>query len=375
MPLADAFVPTIELEAQAEPYRPVAPPPADDLSLQIRLARIHLKTGSLTTARAELETLASRDGLDTAALLDLAEVRWRTGDLAGAGDAAIAYLADGGTGALGFVIAAEAAAMANRQADARRHTEEALARDLSDLDPVFAGMTRRAMWPPSVWSVAATAGSADAPAAAAEVAPGAPAGALAETAEWVGELPEAAPVSALDSGTTTTNTVGGPRNGVELAGADAGNNLNEPIAGSSAITAESPFAQAPVADGTKNVVEAGSEVAAGRSRLEANDAIIAALHFGVAIRLAPELAGDVLVAIGERQDLPLQLVRGDALRLLGLESDAGKAYVSLANALGSSVSAESEAAPGVAAEPGLTAEPAEGPPPSPGPAGGEGDRS
>ncbi|MFN8631135.1 MAG: hypothetical protein U0838_12715 [Chloroflexota bacterium] len=39
-------------------------------------------------ARAELEALAGRGRLDDAALLDLAEVRWRTGDLGGAGDAA-----------------------------------------------------------------------------------------------------------------------------------------------------------------------------------------------------------------------------------------------------------------------------------------------
>ncbi len=62
--------------------------------------------------------------------------------------------------------------------------------------------------------------------------------------------------------------------------------------------------------------------------------MMAALHFGVAIRLTPASAGAVLEAIGERQDLPLQLVRGDALRLLGLEGDAGAAYMSVASALG-----------------------------------------
>ena len=72
----------------------------------------------------------------------------------------------------------------------------------------------------------------------------------------------------------------------------------------------------------------------GRSYLDAGDALMAALHFGVALRLTPASAGAVLEAIGERQDLPLQLVRGDALRLLGLEGDAGKAYLSVASALG-----------------------------------------
>jgi hypothetical protein len=62
--------------------------------------------------------------------------------------------------------------------------------------------------------------------------------------------------------------------------------------------------------------------------------MMAALHFGVAIRLEPSSARSVLDAIGDRQELPLQLVRGDALRLLGLEGDAGRAYLSVASALG-----------------------------------------
>ena len=62
--------------------------------------------------------------------------------------------------------------------------------------------------------------------------------------------------------------------------------------------------------------------------------MMAALHFAVALRLAPGSAGAVLDAIGDRQELSLQLVRGDALRVLGLEGDAGKAYLSVASALG-----------------------------------------
>jgi hypothetical protein len=54
----------------------------------LALARIHLRLGSLGLARAELEALAGRDALDIDGLLDLAEARWRTGDLPGAGDAA-----------------------------------------------------------------------------------------------------------------------------------------------------------------------------------------------------------------------------------------------------------------------------------------------
>lgn len=293
---AETFAPSIELEVQPEPYRPVEPQLLDQPLVQIRLARLHLKTGSLTTARAELEMLASRDSLDMTALLDLAEARWRTGDLDGAGDAATAYLADGGTEALGFVIAAEAAATGNRQADARRHTEEALARHLSELDRVFAGMPRKAMWPPSAWAAGAPATPTVEPTAAtaavaAWLEPGAvsepAARVLAETGGLAAEPLESGPVESSDAGATATNSV----------------------------------------------VEPGAEVAVGRSCLLDNEPLIAALHFGVAIRLAPELAGVVLEAIGERQDLPLQLVRGDALWLLGLEGDAGRTYLSVAGAL------------------------------------------
>jgi hypothetical protein len=62
--------------------------------------------------------------------------------------------------------------------------------------------------------------------------------------------------------------------------------------------------------------------------------MMAALNFAVALRLEPSSARSVLDAIGEREGLALQLVRGDALRILGLEGDAGRAYQSVANALG-----------------------------------------
>jgi hypothetical protein len=97
--------------------------------------------------------------------------------------------------------------------------------------------------------------------------------------------------------------------------------------------------------------------------------MMAALHFGVAIRLAPASAVAVLDAIGDRQDLPLQLVRGDAFRLLGLEADAGNTYLSVASALGAGRPAAPEApleatapapeptAPPIAEEPPLAPEP------------------
>jgi hypothetical protein len=60
---------------------------------------------------------------------------------------------------------------------------------------------------------------------------------------------------------------------------------------------------------------------------------MAALHFGVALRLTPASASAVLEAIGERRGLPLDLVRGDALRLLGNQTAAAEAYQSVATEL------------------------------------------
>jgi hypothetical protein len=62
------------------------PSDAEGRPVPLRLAGLHLRMGSLALARAELESLAGRGMLDEAALLDLAEVRWRTGDPADAGE-------------------------------------------------------------------------------------------------------------------------------------------------------------------------------------------------------------------------------------------------------------------------------------------------
>lgn len=297
---------TADLEARPLPYQPVEATSIDDPALLIRMARIHLRTGSAFMARAELEALAAREQLDTDAHLDLAEARWRTGDLAGAGEAAAAYAADGGREALGLVISAEALAMAGRDAEARRLVELALERHTSELDPLFAGMPHAAPWPAGAWI----------------------AGAIA---------PETVKSAAGTSAPVPAGSVGAPApdgRTVEAAAApdESGPSFAEPFPGEtegaeSAPAAVPAFRPAPVDP-------AGGEIAAGRSCLDAGDPMTAALHFGVAIRLAPASAAAVLEALGDRRDLPLQLVRGDALRLLGQEVDASDAYVSLASALG-----------------------------------------
>jgi hypothetical protein len=347
-----------EPPARPMPYEP-APLPLDDPSLQIRLARIHLKTGSLTLARAELETLAGRRQLDTEAHLDLAEARWRTGDLAGAGEAASAYLSSGGQAALGFLIAAEAAASSSQHAEARRLVEQAQERQLSEVEPIFAGIKPRAMWSSKSWA-AALAPVPSAPEAAARVAaarsavppelafPEEPAAAPIEffvqpveteavavvepavESEAVAEVEPAVEPEPVAEVEPEAQSVEPEAQSVEPEAVAEVEPAVEPEPEAVAEVEPEPVA---AAAGAPIAAEASTETAAGRAFLEAGDPMMAALHFAVAIRISPESANTILEVIGDRQELPLQLVRGDALRVLGQEADAGRAYQSVASAL------------------------------------------
>lgn len=115
-----------------------------------RLARLHLRGGLLGLARAELETLAGRGELDLTSLADLAEVRWRTGDLHGGGQAARAHLDGGGREAVASVVAAEAEAASGRLHDARDLATRLIGRpDLSadQLEDLLGGRARAPIWP------------------------------------------------------------------------------------------------------------------------------------------------------------------------------------------------------------------------------------
>jgi tetratricopeptide (TPR) repeat protein len=113
----------------------------------VRIARVHLRLGQLTLARAELEDLNRRELLDTASLATLAEARWRTGEVATAAEAAQAHIDAGGSDDVALCIAAEAAAVDGRPEDARALMERLPATDAVALDALFAGMPRRAFWP------------------------------------------------------------------------------------------------------------------------------------------------------------------------------------------------------------------------------------
>ena len=138
--------------ARHEGARPrTGPPPAmNEAAVTTRMAHLHLRTGLPALARVELETLAGHGELGAPALADLAEARWRGGDLSGAAEAARAHLDQGGDQVLAEVVIIESLAAAGDHRDARRLAQRVLARadvDGATLDRVFAGHPRSSAWP------------------------------------------------------------------------------------------------------------------------------------------------------------------------------------------------------------------------------------
>lgn len=120
---------------------------ATSRSTDARLARLHLRGGLLTLARAELEQMAGAGTLDREALADLAEARWRSGDLEGASEAAQAHLANGGNEPMAHLIVAEALDRHGHLIDARGHSAKVVERLGLGVDRLFAGEARSTAWP------------------------------------------------------------------------------------------------------------------------------------------------------------------------------------------------------------------------------------
>ena len=241
------------------------------------LARLHLRTGLLRLARVELEELAGEGRLDTDGILDLAEARWRTGDLRGAAEAAGAWLdagvpalvtatgagAEGRGRALAHAVIADGLTIRGRDDDAAAHVAAALdalatgsgGPTAAALDALFAGIRPRADAWPSFGTGAADAGPAEAVAAD--------------------------------------------------------------------VHASRVFG--PAADGVAN-----DPIAAADERLRAGDEVAAAVLLMLALRVAPSHAGEVLqradAALLEHPGAPLLLARAEALRALGRHEEAGIAY-------------------------------------------------
>jgi hypothetical protein len=243
--------------------------------------------GHLGLARAELEALAGVGDLGPEGLLGLAEARWRTGDLTGAGEAAQAHLAAGGDSIVALVIAAEATAAVGRPGEARRLAGRALERGDSSLEHIFAGMPRSLIWP------------AD-PSEA-----GQPAGML---------FPVDPDDQSIGDGIPSPAEADGPA--AELVPTGPGFwDTDDQLA-----TAMS---------------DPKSELEAAAAALTAGHRAGVAVRLAVILRLAPDLAQGVLEAIARSPSLSaeLELVRGDAYRLAGHEEDAQRAYAAAAAAL------------------------------------------
>ena len=242
------------------------------------LARLHLRTGLLRLARVELEELAGEGRLDTDGILDLAEARWRTGDLRGAADAAVAWLDAGAGGAnppaagsgvegrgraLAHAVIADGLTVRGRHDDAAAHVAAALdalaagpgGSTAAALDALFAGIPPRADSWPSFGAGVADTGPADAVAAHVHA----------------------------------SRVLG------------------------------------PAADAVAN-----DPIAAADERLRAGDDVAGAVLLVLALRVAPSRAGEVLqrvdAALLEHPGAPLLLARAEALRALGRHEEAGIAY-------------------------------------------------
>jgi hypothetical protein len=266
------------------------PPGADDRAADLVLARLHLRLGSLGLARAELETLAGRNALDDDGIRDLAEARWRTGDLPGAGEAAAAYLDLQPDDLLSLVICAELQSHLGRPAEARRLAARALPQSDGSIDEIFAGMPRGPVWP---------------------VEPGAPiepAGTL--FADLGTPLPLAPGAAVERSGEPTVDLP------AEMASSAPG------------LWEHHLETTAPV------LPDPGELLARARSALRADRPGQASASLALALRAEPSLAPAVLDLIAGRTEPVLALVRGDAHRIVGHEAEALRDYVAAVAAIG-----------------------------------------
>lgn len=258
---------------QPSPEADTVSPEAADRPPDLRFARLHLRSGGLALARAELESMAGSGDLDEDGLLDLAEARWRTGDLIGAGDVAQTYLDTGGRSVVATVIAAETMAALGRQGEARRFVADAVELSGGTLDPVFAGMPKLAPWPYDVIQ------------------------------------PSAQPV--------------GPLFGDLLAETPAGTGA----AGAAALGPIGLWGDAVAPDALESV-DPGPELVAATAEIGSGELDRASVRLALLLRASPAAAGSILAAIGDARSPSLDLVRGDALRALGDDTEARRAYSS-----------------------------------------------
>jgi len=298
-------------DISGRPKRPVrsrrASSPVTEVAASLaedrRLAALHLRLGDLALARAELEHLHVQAKLDTAGLADLAEARWRSGDLESAAAAAADHLAAGGARPIARVIAAEAAAIAGRPGEARAQVDALGAVGAEEIEVMFAGMPRHAFWP---------------------FAPNVPVGPPDTLfgADRVRRSRSGPVVMGERDAAVAAGRAEGPSPEPAMAGlwGDDETPTSAPASAAEARSAESPaesFARARLELGSANAAEADR----GLARL------------ALVLRLDPTLAPAVLDALGPRRDVAALLLRGDAYRLLGRRLEAEASLSATAQAL------------------------------------------
>lgn len=257
-------------------------------STDARLARLHLRGGMLALARTELERMAAAGTLDTPALADLAEARWRSGDLLGAAEPARAHMAAGGSEPIGMLICAEALSAAGSVDDARALAVQVQERVGGQVERLFAGEAQGAAWP--------TAG------------PPAP---LAEH----------------------TVPFGGLVGGAEVY-------TSTPEQWSSSVAAEPEEGDAALAGaGARELEEA----------IESGELITVPDRLALLLRHEPDQAASILAQADRALEVcgpeapssaALHIVRGDALQVLGLVHDAEAAYRRAVRAVATRLSSE-----------------------------------
>lgn len=285
-----------EQSAAKGPGRPAPAEPAVEAGprpVALTLARVHLRLGSLALARVELEILDHAGELDQAGQVDLAEVRWRTGDLAGAGEAAAKALANGDEDAVALAISAEAASADGRPNEARRLANRALERASGPIDALFAGMPRSAVWP---------ADAADPP----------------PTTPTLFQQEVPVP-TILRAGETDPAVAASRLTGREPAEVSA-DQPSSPGLWDADSTPDPP----------RSLPDPADELEAARAAVASGALGEGLLRFGLVLRIAPALAPAVLEATDGLSGPDVSLLRGDAYRLVGLEQEARYAFATAA---------------------------------------------
>jgi hypothetical protein len=303
--------------------RPARPNPAEarPRTANARLSRLHLRGGLLTLARAELEQMAGTGSLDREALVDLAEARWRSGDLDGAAEAAEAHLAIGGDEPMALLIVAEEAERRGRILDARQRATLVQQRVGEGIERLFAGEHRSTVWPaaaPSWMDTGATAAG-----------------------RW-GLLVGGAEVADPDPGTWPT-APGALGDDMAIPYIDATGRAAAGARGSGSTGAGVTTAQLEEARR-----ESAEHLDAAEHDLARGDIAAMVDRLALLLRLDGTLAPVILSiaerAIGDVADAPrdmalttnlasLQLLRGDIYRGLGRDMEAADAYQAALRAL------------------------------------------